>query len=437
MLMFSLYIIGIIYNLLYCSLFSKYVLKEKFKITKKLFVISSILAIFSCLNFYFNKNALKPFISNLIGFITMKFYYNKSLGKTLVGLLISFIMVSASELVFALIIVKGLNITQEFLNNTVLGVLFTNFSVFIIVLIISNIKKAKKFINIIINSFNSYKTVFTIMIVVLCLTIVSFVIYMNLSEQANITYLIFINLFFIGVYVFMIGFFLEKDNNNNLLSKYDQLYEYSKAYEQELVKRSKRQHEYENQLIIIKSMVQDNDKDTIPYIDGLLKDDEKNKDIKWLSKLVNIPLGGLKGLLYFKLNEMMSKHINVNLEVSESLSKRSLWKTYTDNAQDISRIIGVYLDNAIEAASVADPKEIEIQIYLENKNIIFCLGNTFIGTIDESKLDEDGYSSKGTNRGYGLPLVKDILSKHDELEQERIVMDQYYVQNLIIKPKIK
>ena len=437
MLMFSLYIIGIIYNLLYCSLFSKYVLKEKFKITKKLFIMSAIFALPACLNFYFNKNALKPFISHLIYFTIMKLYYKEQISKTLVGLLVAFIIVSASEIIFAVIAVNGLNISQEYLNNTVSGILFTNFCIFVIIQLISNIKKVKWSLTIIINSFKGSKIFFSATIVILFISMVMFVIYQNFYRDTSISYLILTNLFFIGVYVFMIGFFFEKSNNNNLLSKYDQLYEYSKAYEQELVKRSKRQHEYENQLVIIKSMVQENDEDTIQYIEGLLKDDEKNKDIKWLSKLVNIPLGGLKGLLYFKLNEMMSKHISVNLEVSESLSKKSLWKTYTDNAQDISRIIGVYLDNAIEAASVAETKEIEIQIYLENKNIVFCLGNTFAGIIDESKLDQDGYSSKGNNRGYGLPLVKDILSRHEELEQERTVMDQYYVQNLIIKPKRK
>ena len=184
-------------------------------------------------------------------------------------------------------------------------------------------------------------------------------------------------------------------------------------------------------------MVQDNDNDTVSYIDGLLKDDEENKDVRWLSKLANIPLGGLKGLLYFKINEMVDKNITVNLEVSESLNKKSSWKTYTSNPQDISKIIGVYLDNAIEAASVSKTKEIEIQFYKQGKNIVLSLGNTYKGKIDESKLDSEGYSSKGNNRGYGLSLVKDLLSKHPELEQERVIMDQYYVQNLIMKPKIK
>lgn len=437
MLMFSLYIMCFTYNSLYCYMFSKYVLKVKFKFNSKIILTNLLLSIPLTINYYYNKTPLKPFISQFICFMALICAYRKPLIKTLIGVLISFVIISIGELLFAFIAVYGLKITQDYLNNTVLGVLFTNVCILIIVLIISNIKRVKIALSRIINSFKDKNNIISIIIVILCLSIVVFVIYQNFYKDTSLAYLILINLFFISVYVFMIGFFLEKENNNTLLLKYDQLYEYSKTYEQELVKRSKRQHEYENQLVVIKSMIQGNDEDPIAYIDGILKDDDKNKDIKWLTKLANIPLGGLKGLLYFKLNEMMSKHINVNLEVSESLSKKSLWKTYTDNPQDISRIIGVYLDNAIEAASVANMKEIEIQIYLEGKNIVFCLGNTYRGIIEESKLDLEGYSSKGTNRGYGLSLVKDLLSKHPELSQERVIMDQYYIQNLIIKPKIK
>ena len=264
MLMFSIYIMCFTYNLLYCYLFSKYVLKEKFKFNKKVMILNAFLSIIAAINFNYNKTPLKPFISNLIGFVVMKLYYDESIGKTLIGLLISFIFVSASELLFALVAVSGLNISQDYLNNTVPGILFTNICIFIIIQIISNIKKVKSSIHIIISSFKDRKNIFSAIIVVLFISILVFIIYQNLYEQANIAYLILINLFFIGVYVFILGFFFEKSNNNNLLSKYDQLYEYSKAYEQELVKRSKRQHEYENQLVIIKSMVEENDEDTIP-----------------------------------------------------------------------------------------------------------------------------------------------------------------------------
>ena len=436
MLMFSMYIVGVVYNLLYCYLFCKYVLKEKFRVNKRMVVISCIFSIFLCLNFYYNKTPLKPFVSHIIFFAAIKISYNDTLIKSLIGLLISFIIVSISELIFSLLFVNLIGIKLDFLNTTASGFIFGNFQIIVIGIIMCNIRKIKNvFYNIIINTGkdNGYSLLF---FVILSLSIVTFILYENMNSSNSITYIILINLFFISVYVFMIGFFVQKSNNNKLTNKYDQLIDYSKTYEQELVKRSKKQHEYKNQLVIIKSMIEDNDADVIDYINGILHDNDKNKDIKWLTRLTNIPLGGLKGLIYYKINEMISKGIDVNLEVAESLNKKSLWKNYSENSHDISKIIGVYIDNAIEAASLSTSKEVEIQFYLENNNIVLCLGNTFVGNIDLSKIDAEGYSTKGNNRGYGLPLAKDLLTKHsDILESERTIIHNYYVQNLMIKIK--
>ena len=436
MLIFSMYIVGVVYNLLYCYLFCKCVLKEKFRISKRILIISCVLAVPLCLNFYYNKTPLKPFVSYFVHFIMLKMNYNMPYLKTLMGILISFLIVSISELIFAVVVVNFMGISQNYLNGTIDGFCLTNFSILIIVLFSININKVKKIINNIVISFEGAKLFYFATLVVLCISLVIFIIYENLSNEFSLTYLIFINLFFISVYVFMIGFFIQKSNNNILASKYDQLIDYSKTYEQELVKRSKKQHEFKNQLVIIKSMIEDKDKEVIDYINGILNDNDKNKDTKWLTILTNIPLGGLKGLIYYKINEMTNKDIKVNLDVAESLNKKSLWKTYSNNSQDISKIIGVYIDNAIEAASESEEKVIEVQFYLENENITLCLGNTFTGEVDLTKIDNEGYSTKGNNRGYGLPLAKDLLTKHsDILLAERTIIDNYYVQKLIIKSK--
>lgn len=436
MLIFSMYIVGVVYNLLYCYLFCKCVLKEKFRISKRILIISCVLAVPLCLNFYYNKTPLKPFVSYFVHFIMLKMNYNMPYLKTLMGILISFLIVSISELIFAVVVVNFMGISQNYLNGTIDGFCLTNFSILIIVLFSININKLKKIINNIVISFEGAKLFYFATLVVLCISLVIFIIYENLSNEFSLTYLIFINLFFISVYVFMIGFFIQKSNNNILASKYDQLIDYSKTYEQELVKRSKKQHEFKNQLVIIKSMIEDKDKEVIDYINGILNDNDKNKDTKWLTRLTNIPLGGLKGLIYYKINEMTNKDIKVNLDVAESLNKKSLWKTYSNNSQDISKIIGVYIDNAIEAASESEEKVIEVQFYLENENITLCLGNTFTGEVDLTKIDNEGYSTKGNNRGYGLPLAKDLLTKHsDILLAERTIIDNYYVQKLIIKSK--
>lgn len=436
MLMFSMYIICFMYNLLYCFLFCKYVLKEKFIVNRKMIISCGILAIFLSLNFYYDNSSMKPFISHIIEFLAIKLSYNESFVKSLIGLLISFLIVSLSELLFVIIVINGLNISQVCLNDNSFGFVLSNSIIILFALIISNLENVKRFLNIVISSFTDRRKFLSTIVVFFSLTLVSFIIYQNISKDGSITYFIFTNLFLISIYLFMIGFFVQKSNNNRLTSKYDQLIDYSKTYEQELVKRSKKQHEYKNQLVIIKSMIESKDKTVVDYINGILNDNDKNKDTKWLTRLTNIPLGGLKGLLYYKINEMSLKGIKVDLYVAETLNKKSLWKNYSDYSNDISKIIGVYIDNAIEAASSTNKKEIEIQFYIEDDNIVLCIGNTFTGEVDLTKIDSEGYSTKGNNRGYGLPLANDLLAKYkDVLSSERTIIDNYYVQKLMIKTK--
>lgn len=436
MLMFSMYIIGVIYNLLYCYLFSKYVLKEKYIINKRMMLISCFLAIFLCFNFYYNDTALKPFVSQFIFFSNIKLVYNSSIIKCLLGIFTSFLVISICEFIFVLFFINLLGISQEVLNDTFIGFTLSNIFILIIVLLVSNINNVKKIINKIISGISDKKIFYFAVILLLCISLVIFMIYENITNNVSISYFIATNLFFISVYVFMIGFFIQKSNNNKLTTKYDQLIEYSKTYEQEVVKRSKKQHEYKNQLVVIKSMIEEKDDDVINYINEILHDDDKNKDTKWLTRLTNIPLGGLKGLIYYKINEAISKDMKINLYVSEKLNKKTLWKYYSENSHDINKMIGVYIDNAIEAGTLSKRKDLEIQFFYEDKSIVICIGNSFDGEINQSKIDKEGYSTKGINRGYGIPLANDLLLKNKNIvTPERTIMDNYYVQKLKIRTK--
>ena len=94
--------------------------------------------------------------------------------------------------------------------------------------------------------------------------------------------------------------------------------------------------------------------------------------------------------------------------------------------------MGVYLDNAKEAAMIADKKYVVIQIMLE-KYIEFTISNTYKEVTNIDKIDKIGFTTKGKGHGYGLPLVKDILSKNANYKQTREFSGQFYVQKLIIK----
>ena len=99
---------------------------------------------------------------------------------------------------------------------------------------------------------------------------------------------------------------------------------------------------------------------------------------------------------------------------------------------ELYSIIGVYLDNAIQAAKESNKKEVSLESYKENEKIAIVIANTYNGKIDFEKLDNYGYTTKGKNHGVGLHLVKKIIENEVIYSQSRSLFEDYYVQKLII-----
>ena len=97
-------------------------------------------------------------------------------------------------------------------------------------------------------------------------------------------------------------------------------------------------------------------------------------------------------------------------------------------------MLGIYLDNAIDAALECDRKEIKFNIVNEEKAITIILMNTFVDKgIQLERIGTRSYSTKGEDRGIGLYNVKDILRKHRNVFKETAIKDGYFVQTLILE----
>ena len=184
---------------------------------------------------------------------------------------------------------------------------------------------------------------------------------------------------------------------------------------------------------MIKSMMGKNNKKVLNYIDELYNDEKDDNDVELLKKLQYLPSGGLKGLIYYKIEEMKEKKINTFIDISPKVKNIKINKKIDNNLKDISKIIGVYLYNAIEACSNSKEKYIVLEIYLNNNEWVFSLSNTYEGKIDTRKMDNEGYTTKGESKGYGLSLAKDLINKNENLRQEREIKGIYFVQRLYMK----
>ena len=145
-----------------------------------------------------------------------------------------------------------------------------------------------------------------------------------------------------------------------------------------------------------------------------------------------MPSNGLKGFFYYKFIEAEKKEINVSVNISKQIENSFLKNIDTKDFKDLARIIGVYLDNAIEASSSSKDKKLGIEMYLIKEKIEIIITNTFNNEINLDKLGKESFSTKGKNRGHGLLLVKKILSENDMFEAKNEVRGNIYIQTLKI-----
>lgn len=428
----SYFISDIINNLVLAIVFKKINnINKKFKFIDYVYII--IASILTSLIIVFANQSMRLISKLVIILILYKLIYNISLVKTTITTCLMMVIIVISEMIFTIMVVVA-NLNPIFFRATFLCIIIINLLIILLVYLIFNIKVIKNvFSNIVCWSDN--KSIKAIISCILAEIILALLAYQNYKINSSIDFFIICNLFLVWVVIFVIGFFKEKTSNNKLLHDYDHLLEYSKEYEKEVVEKSKKQHEYKNQLAIIENMIYPQNKKAINYIKDLLNEEKDDKDSKVLEKLTYIKSTGLKGFIHFKIKEMDNKKIESFIDISEQLNKSKLWKICDSNLQDISRCLGVYLDNAIESSSISDKKQISLLTYLENDTIVFLISNTYKGELDISKFGNEGYSSKGKNRGFGLSLAKEIIGNNESLSQYKEINGKYYTQKLYIKTK--
>ena len=189
-------------------------------------------------------------------------------------------------------------------------------------------------------------------------------------------------------------------------------------------------HENKNQLLVIRGMLQNNT-EAEEYINRLLNS-RSNLKYEWVCDLKNIPIPGLKGLVNYKVAEMKKLDLKVEIYIDDALGKMRV-KHLTEVEYDaLYSIIGIFLDNAMEAAVTSEKKMVSIQCYKKENQIHLMIANTYSGEIDLEKINEFGYSSKGKNRGIGLPLVKKLVEENPIYSNNVELFDIFFVQNLYV-----
>lgn len=319
-------------------------------------------------------------------------------------------------------------ISAETIRNTwYISIIFNIlFAVVMIILfyktILGNI--ISKFVDKIIDK-RQAKIVFFFVLVIVGMSIVLF----SVSQSIDIRSIFTTNfVLFLILFLLVIILFTERNSYDKLSTEYDNLFSYVGVFEEWIEKEKFIRHEYKNQLAVLRNMTKQ--KSIKDKIDSIV-DDMINIDDNIVNELGDLPNGGLKGLLYYKISVAKNKKIEVEINVGNKV-KNLFKKLDEEKIKVLSKIIGVYLDNAIEAAVQSKKKIISIEIYNLDSKLNIVISNSFKGKIDIVKMNQKGVSTKGEGRGNGLYYASKLLNKNNWLITESKIIKDFYIIKTII-----
>lgn len=193
-------------------------------------------------------------------------------------------------------------------------------------------------------------------------------------------------------------------------------------------------HDFANILTGIGGYIQTEDLDGLKkYYSELLSDCQITNNLSALNPdTINNP--SIYNLLASKYHIADEFGIKINLEIFLDLNKLNV-KIY-----DFTRILGILLDNAIEATKECDEKVINLIMRTEaNKNRqVVIIENTYKNKdVDVDMIYEKGFTSKPGNTGLGLWKVREILRKNNNLNLFTTKNDEYFRQQFEIYYNIK
>lgn len=390
-----------------------FISKEKFKYNFKNIVFVIILAFLFLLNKKFNIVVSSVLTSIILLLLFSKIIFKNNIRNTIVYALTYYLILSVYDFIFSFFF-YWLNaiIDPDLSQNYLIMGGFTLLITFLTSLF-CKLKFVRKFSDLIINlSKNNYVNVLVISLIILFIVILS----TKLSLEYDYEKFLF-NLLLLSVFLFFIVFAFIK---NHLAQKEKQeketLLEFISEYEKIIDENRINKHEMLNNLIILRSFEDKNTEEYNKVLDDLIVTYDNNSDacIKNISKLPT----GLKGILYYKINDMRNKNINLNVNISKRVSS-PLEKLPLDEYVILSRIIGIVMDNALEASIKSKEKFVMIEVFEQNDNVIIIIENSYNNKVDVNDLKKKNFSTKGKSRGLGLYIANMLLkkSKHIEMTQ--------------------
>ena len=188
-------------------------------------------------------------------------------------------------------------------------------------------------------------------------------------------------------------------------------------------------HDRANLLQGMVGFIDNNDMEGLKkYYYEMVEDIQHFNNLSTLSpKVVNNP--AIYNILASKYHKADELGIKINLEVFLDMNDLHM-KIY-----EFTRVLGILMDNAIEAASECEEKIINVTFRKDSRRHmqLLIIENTYNNKeINTDKIFEKGFSTKEGNTGLGLLEIRQILKKNNNLNLFTTKNNKFFTQQFEI-----
>lgn len=400
----------------------------------KNYLVLIILIIFTSFNHIFVNNFVKVFTVTFALVLSNYFIFKKKINEIIIAPLITQFIVFISESILLIIANFIFSLTSNDLMSMCYGTIGINIIAFLLSLFLIRLKCVKKLYKFLVGTTDNISTKTLVLVLSVVIVMTNFYA-ASQYYRMNSKYMLIINSSFIIIYSFIVFKMLEQKNRYIKISnKYNMTNTTLKELEQNVTRLKITNHENKNQLLTIRNMIKkgEDSKSLIKHIENIVNTKIKDDETLML-QTSTITNSMISSIVYSKMLTMKENDVDVDLIISRDIKDLYLSDIPDELAVEVCKIIGVYLDNALEEVSKYEEKIINIEFYAEKKTLCIAISNNFEGEIDFEKMDNLGYTTKENGHGYGLSLAREIIESNDKLSSEREIKDNIFKQILKIK----
>ena len=396
---------------------------------KLLYIMS--MSIFSIISNFIIPNPYNTFLNVIAIFLLNIFIFKISIFKGVLAIILPFIITTILESIFAKIYFSIFNIDYVIATHIPIHRLVISLIVYCVEFLIYQTLKYCKF-NIgkleVLNKKKKHLLIINTILAIILIATQIYIIYFYASVLPF--HIIFLNLLGLITYiVFNLYTIFTVSKLETTSMNLEEATLYNKTLQMLQDNTRAFRHDFSNIVQGMAGFIDKNDMEGLKkYYSQLLEDIQHTNNLTTLSpEVVNNP--AIYNVLATKYHKADQLGIKINLEAFLNMNDLHI-KIY-----EFTRVLGILMDNAIEAAKECDEKVINVILRKDSRRHmqLLIIENTYTNKdVNTDKIFEKGYSTKKGNTGLGLWEVRQILKKNNNLNLFTTKNDEFFTQQFEI-----